>query len=67
MGSTGELILFLTPVLLVYLYVKLNDVKLSNIPPEVWSQATTTVLHVTATSPSSLQTMTVSKKTSAAL
>ncbi|KAF9791915.1 NAD-P-binding protein [Thelephora terrestris] len=40
MGSTGELILFLTPVLLVYLYVKLNDVKLSNIPPEVWSQAT---------------------------
>ena len=40
MGSSGELILCLIPVLFVYLYVKLNDAKLSKIPPEVRAQAT---------------------------
>ena len=36
----GGLILSLTALLLVYLYGKLNDAKLTKIPPEVKAQAT---------------------------
>jgi len=40
MGFAGGSILFLTLLLLVYLYAKLNDAKLGKIPPEVKAQAT---------------------------
>ena len=40
MGFAGGLILFLTPLLLAYLYAKLNDAKLGRIPPEVKAEAT---------------------------
>ena len=39
MGFTGPLLLFITPLLLVYLYAKLNDAKLAKVPPEVRAQA----------------------------
>ena len=40
MGFAGVLILLLPPLLLAYLYVKLNDAKLAKIPPEVKAQIT---------------------------
>jgi len=40
MAFAGGLILFLTLLILVYLYAKLNDAKLGRIPPEVKAQAT---------------------------
>ena len=40
MGFAGGLFLFLTSLLLTYLYAKLNDAKLGRIPPEVKAQAT---------------------------
>ena len=39
MSLTGVLSLPLTALLLIYLYVKLNDAKLAKVPPEVWVQA----------------------------
>lgn len=40
MGFAGGLIPFLTTLLLVYLYGKLNDAKLTRVPSEVKAQAT---------------------------
>lgn len=40
MSVAGGSILFLTLLLLVYLYAKLNDAKLGKVPPEVKAQAT---------------------------
>jgi hypothetical protein len=40
MSFAGGMILFLTSLLLVYLYGKLNDAKLAQVPPEVRAQAT---------------------------
>lgn len=39
MGFAGGLILSLVALLLVYLYGKLNDAKLTKVPPEVGAQA----------------------------
>jgi len=40
MAFPGGLILFLAFLLLIYLYGKLNDAKLSNVPPAVRAQTT---------------------------
>jgi hypothetical protein len=40
MAFAGGLILSLTALLLIYLYAKLNDGKLSKVPPEIRAQAT---------------------------
>ena len=40
MGFAGGLILFLTPLLLAFLYTKLNDAKLGKIPPELQARRT---------------------------
>lgn len=41
MGFAGGVILLFAAILLVYLYGKLNDAKLTKVPPEVRAQAST--------------------------
>lgn len=39
MGFAGLLVISLASLLLIYLYVRFNDAKLSKVPPEVMAQA----------------------------